>query len=67
MARFAVSNLHPGSLYVASVYAFNAKGRSDPAVLPAAMLRLPEKQLTSEKGMCSFYYILLRANRTASE
>lgn len=51
LARFAVSNLHPGSLYIASVYAFNAKGRSDPAVLPAAMLRLPEKQLTSEKGM----------------
>lgn len=50
LARFAVSNLHPGSLYIASIYAFNAKGRSDPAVLPAAMLRLPEKQLTSEKG-----------------
>lgn len=50
MARFAVSNLHPGSVYIVSIYAFNTKGRSDPAVLPAAMLRPAEKQLTSEKG-----------------
>lgn len=50
VARFAVSNLHPGSVYIVSVYAFNSKGRSDPAVLPAAMLRPAEKQLTSEKG-----------------
>lgn len=49
VARFAVSNLHPGGLYLASVFAFNAKGRSDPTVLQAAMLRLPEKQLTAEK------------------
>lgn len=51
LARFAVSNLHPGSTYVASIYAFNAKGRSNAAVLPVAMLRLPEKQLPSEKGV----------------
>lgn len=50
VARFAVSNLHPGNLYILSIYAFNGKGRSEPAVLQAAMLRLPEKQLTSEKG-----------------
>lgn len=50
MARFAVSNLVPGSVYIISIYAFNSKGRSDPAVLPAAMLRPAEKQLTSEKG-----------------
>ena len=49
--RFAVGSLQPGALYLASVYAFNSKGRSDPMVLNAAMLRLPEKQLTtSEKG-----------------
>lgn len=56
-ARFAVSNLHPGSVYMASIYAFNAKGRSDPAVLPAAMLRLPEKQLTNEKGIHTHTHI----------
>lgn len=50
MARFAVSNLHPGNVYILSIYAFNSKGRSDPAVVPAAMLRPAEKQLTSEKG-----------------
>ncbi|XP_055324788.1 protein turtle [Sitodiplosis mosellana] len=49
VARFAVSNLHPGSVYIISIYAFNSKGRSDPAVLPAAMLRPAEKQLTAEK------------------
>lgn len=59
LARFAVSNLHPGSLYIASIYAFNAKGRSDPAVLPAAMLRLPEKQLTSEKGKRTLDILLI--------
>lgn len=55
LARFAVSNLHPGNMYVLSIYAFNTKGRSDPTVLQAAMLRMPEKQLTSEKG--KLYYI----------
>lgn len=56
MARFAVSNLHPGSVYIISIYAFNSKGRSDPAVLPAAMLRPAEKQLTAEKGEISNVY-----------
>ncbi|CAD7091434.1 unnamed protein product [Hermetia illucens] len=46
--RFAVSGLVPGSLYLVSVFAFNTKGRSDPTTLNAAMLRMPEKQLTSE-------------------
>lgn len=50
--RFQVSNsLLPGAVYLASVYAFNTKGRSDPTVVQAAMLRMPEKQLTSEKGI----------------
>lgn len=40
------------------MYAFNGKGRSDPLILQTAMLRLPEKQLTSEKGE-SFREILL--------
>jgi immunoglobulin superfamily member 9B len=48
--RFAVANLHPGGIYSLSVFAFNSKGRSDPAMLQAAMLRMPEKQLTAEKG-----------------
>jgi hypothetical protein len=48
--RFAVANLLPGGSYSLSVFAFNSKGRSDPAVMQAAMLRLPEKQLTLEKG-----------------
>ncbi|KAG4065909.1 hypothetical protein HA402_000356 [Bradysia odoriphaga] len=47
--RFAVSNLEAGHAYIVSVYAFNGKGRSDPTILQTAMLRLPEKQLTSEK------------------
>lgn len=45
-----MSNLHPGSQYTVSVCAFNTKGRSEAIVLQAAMLRLPEKQLTFEKG-----------------
>lgn len=47
--RFTLANLQPGGLYSASVFAYNPKGRSDPAVLQAAMLRLPEKRL--ENGM----------------
>ncbi|KAJ6639774.1 hypothetical protein Bhyg_12521, partial [Pseudolycoriella hygida] len=47
--RFAVSNLEAGHAYIVAVYAFNGKGRSDPTILQTAMLRLPEKQLTSEK------------------
>ncbi|XP_026480389.1 uncharacterized protein LOC113386844, partial [Ctenocephalides felis] len=47
--RFAVAGLNPGGRYLIGVYAFNAKGRGEPVVLQAATLRLPEKQLTSEK------------------
>lgn len=56
--RFAVSNLEAGHAYIVSVYAFNGKGRSDPTMLQTAMLRLPEKQLTSEKGEVSFRQFL---------
>lgn len=56
VARFAVSNLIPGNVYIVSVFAFNSKGRSDPTVLPAAMLRPAEKQLhhdeQGEKAEC---------------
>lgn len=52
LPRFAVSTLHPGNLYTVSIFAFNTKGRSEATVLQAAMLRLPEKQLTFEKGAC---------------
>ncbi|XP_017092267.2 nephrin [Drosophila bipectinata] len=47
--RFAVANLSPGGIYRIYIYAFNTKGRSEPAVINAAMLRMPEKQLTSEQ------------------
>lgn len=50
MPSFAVPNLHPGSSYICSIYAFNSKGRSDPAVLPATMLRPAAKQPILEKG-----------------
>ncbi|XP_044574365.1 neural cell adhesion molecule 2-like isoform X1 [Cotesia glomerata] len=46
--QFSVSHLEPGLLYHACVYAFNEKGRSEPMVVQAGTLRLPEKQLTSE-------------------
>lgn len=48
--RFTVNSLMPSAIYLASVYAFNTKGRSDPTVVQAAMLRMPEKQPTGEKG-----------------
>ncbi|CRK89491.1 CLUMA_CG003227, isoform A [Clunio marinus] len=47
--RFTVNSLMPSAIYLASVYAFNSKGRSDPTVVQAAMLRMPEKQPTGEK------------------
>ncbi|XP_055371722.1 hemicentin-1 [Condylostylus longicornis] len=47
--RFTVSTLSPGGHYILSIYAFNSKGRSDPANINADMLKMPEKQLTSEK------------------
>jgi hypothetical protein len=48
--RFSVTGLEAGSHYQACVYSFNHKGRSEPVVIQASTLRLPEKQLTSEKG-----------------
>lgn len=51
MARFAINGgLEAGAHYQAAVFSYNAKGRSEPVVLQAATLRLPEKQLTAEKG-----------------
>lgn len=50
VARFTVTGLEPGALYHAVLFSFNGKGRSEPAVIQAATLRLPEKQLTAEKG-----------------
>ncbi|XP_023707814.1 synaptogenesis protein syg-2 isoform X4 [Cryptotermes secundus] len=47
--RFSVTGLEAGSHYQACVYSFNHKGRSEPVVIQASTLRLPEKQLTSEK------------------
>lgn len=43
--RFTINNLQPGGLYTVHIFAFNIKGRSDPLVIQAAMLRLPEKRL----------------------
>lgn len=48
--RFTVGGLHPGDVYTISIYAFNVKGRSEPVDFQAAMLGLPEKQLTAEHG-----------------
>ncbi|XP_030379920.1 hemicentin-2 [Scaptodrosophila lebanonensis] len=48
-ARFTVSSLAPGNLYTLLITAYNSKGKSDPTILTAAMLRMPEKQLTSEQ------------------
>ncbi|KAH8417035.1 hypothetical protein KR222_001779, partial [Zaprionus bogoriensis] len=48
--RFTVSDLLPGNVYVLSIFAYNSKGRSDPTIVNAAMLRMPEKQLTFEQS-----------------
>lgn len=50
IARFAVAALEPGAHYQAALYSYNIKGRSEPVILQASTLRLPEKQLTAEKG-----------------
>ncbi|KAL1122878.1 hypothetical protein AAG570_003204 [Ranatra chinensis] len=47
---FSVHGLLPGQLYLASVYSANVKGKSEPVIVQAATLRLPEKQLTAERG-----------------
>ncbi|PSN53391.1 hypothetical protein C0J52_03815 [Blattella germanica] len=46
---FSVTGLEAGSHYQACVYSYNHKGRSEPVVVQASTLRLPEKQLTAEK------------------
>lgn len=56
--RFTVSTLLPGGTYTLLMYAFNSKGRSDPTVLSAAMLKMPEKQLTSEPGTMRMKLVL---------
>ncbi|XP_034475559.1 hemicentin-1 [Drosophila innubila] len=48
--RFTVSGLLPGNVYILSIFAYNSKGRSDPTIVNAAMLRMPEKQLTFEQA-----------------
>lgn len=64
VARFNVTNgLEPGAHYQAAVYAYNPKGKAEPVILQAATLRLPEKQLTSEKGIVLYniyYFIFLK-------
>lgn len=49
--RFTVAGLDPGNHYQACVYSINGKGRSEPVPVSAVTLRLPEKQLTSERGI----------------
>lgn len=58
--RFSVNSLIPNTIYLASVYAFNSKGRSDPTVVQAVMPRVSEKQPTGEKGRRK---IVLKDNR----
>jgi hypothetical protein len=48
--RFSVTSLEAGAQYQAALFSYNLKGRSEPVILQAATLRLPEKQLTAEKG-----------------
>nr|XP_015837001.1 PREDICTED: nephrin isoform X2 [Tribolium castaneum] len=47
--RFSVTTLEAGAQYQAALFSYNLKGRSEPVILQAATLRLPEKQLTAEK------------------
>ncbi|CAG9766131.1 unnamed protein product [Ceutorhynchus assimilis] len=49
ISRFSINNLDPGAQYQAVVFAYNSKGRSEPVILQASTLRLPEKQLTAER------------------
>jgi len=48
--RFMLGGLRPGTSYRAFVFSVNAKGRSEPVVLHANTLRLPEKQLTTSNS-----------------
>jgi hypothetical protein len=45
---FAVSGLEPGHSFMAHVYAFNNKGRSDPSIVSVYTVGLPLKILTRE-------------------
>jgi hypothetical protein len=45
--RFFLGGLRPGTSYRAFIFSINAKGRSEPVVLHANSIRLPEKQLTT--------------------
>ncbi|XP_044744412.1 nephrin-like isoform X1 [Coccinella septempunctata] len=47
--RFSVTRLETGVQYQISLFSYNSKGRSEPVILQAFTLRLPEKQLTAEK------------------
>ena len=58
LPRFTVNSLMPGAVYLASIFAFNSKGRSDPTIVQVSMLRLPEKQQTSEKGKFIWFQLL---------
>ncbi|KAL1513584.1 hypothetical protein ABEB36_002979 [Hypothenemus hampei] len=51
VARFTVNNLESGAHYHAVVFAYNLKGRSEPVIMQASTLRLPEKQLTPEREL----------------
>ncbi|XP_073998334.1 sidestep VII transmembrane protein isoform X2 [Rhodnius prolixus] len=48
--RFTVLGLQPGLIYHAYIYSVNVKGHSDPIIIYAPTLRLPEKQLTADRG-----------------
>lgn len=62
VARFSIVGLDPGAQYLAGLYAFNSKGRSEPVILQASTLRLPEKQLTAEKGTFMMLRYVLKLN-----
>lgn len=59
VARFSVTNLEAGAQYQSALFSYNSKGRSEPVILQAATLRLPEKQLTAEKGKYTCAYKLI--------
>ncbi|CAB3364967.1 Hypothetical predicted protein [Cloeon dipterum] len=48
--KFMLGGLKPGTSYRAFVFSVNAKGKSEPVVLHANTLRLPEKQLTTSES-----------------
>jgi len=56
---FAVSGLEPGLSYTAHIYAFNNKGRSEPAMVPVYTTQLPETLITREKGNIRTQALLL--------